>query len=161
MKSFLELKRTLKEAAQGKLPDPPPMIVLKRRGIRIFPNGLKVALYHNDLLNLDVSVPYTPKQVSINKAGTIPFAAVREEVIYEDTRIVKRLENIVKNGSPGSVVFDNGASVMVQPNVASRILKLQSHKDLKPSYKKKLSDYINTSPKEFKKVVDFTTANEQ
>jgi hypothetical protein len=137
------------------------VVLLQRKAIRLYPNGQRIALYHNDRLNLDVSVPYSPGNVKINKAQNVPFAAVREEVIYEaGTRIIKRLENIVKNSAPGSVVFDNGASVMVQPNVAARILKLHGHKQLKPAYKKKLSDLINTSPKDFKSVVDFTTANE-
>lgn len=44
--------------AEGAQMDPPMILVLKRRGIRIFPDGKRVALYKNDKLNLSFSVPY-------------------------------------------------------------------------------------------------------
>ena len=37
---------------------PAPMLVLRRRGIRIFPDGKHVALYTNDKYNLTFTVPY-------------------------------------------------------------------------------------------------------
>jgi hypothetical protein len=37
---------------------PAPMLVLRRRGIRIFPDGKHVALYTNDKYNLVFTVPY-------------------------------------------------------------------------------------------------------
>jgi hypothetical protein len=38
--------------------DLPPAILLKRKGIRIFPDGKKVAVYTNTKLNLDIAIPY-------------------------------------------------------------------------------------------------------
>jgi hypothetical protein len=37
---------------------PAPMLVLRRRGIRIFPDGRRIALYTNDKYNLIFTVPY-------------------------------------------------------------------------------------------------------
>jgi len=37
---------------------PSPMLVLRRRGIRVFPDGRKVALYTNDKYGLVITVPY-------------------------------------------------------------------------------------------------------
>lgn len=37
---------------------PAPMLVLRRRGIRIFPDGKHVALYTNDKYNLIFTIPY-------------------------------------------------------------------------------------------------------
>lgn len=37
---------------------PAAMLVLKRRGVRFFPDGRKVALYTNDKYNLVITVPY-------------------------------------------------------------------------------------------------------
>lgn len=37
---------------------PAPMLVLRRRGIRIFPDGKHVALYVNDKYNLVFTIPY-------------------------------------------------------------------------------------------------------
>ena len=38
--------------------DPPQMLVLKRMGIRIFPDGRRVALYVDPKLGLTFSIPY-------------------------------------------------------------------------------------------------------
>lgn len=38
--------------------NPPVMIVLQRKGIRIFPDGKKVAMYHNKQLGLVITIPY-------------------------------------------------------------------------------------------------------
>lgn len=46
------------ELNERKNDDPPPVIVLKRKGIRIFPDGKKVAVYVNTELNLDIAIPY-------------------------------------------------------------------------------------------------------
>ena len=39
--------------------DPPMMLILKRQGIRIFPDGKRVALYKNEKLGLSFTVPYS------------------------------------------------------------------------------------------------------
>jgi hypothetical protein len=42
--------------------DPPPALLLKRTGIRIFPDGRRVAVYTNSKLGLVFSVPYDAYQ---------------------------------------------------------------------------------------------------
>jgi hypothetical protein len=37
---------------------PSPMLVLRRQGLRVFPDGRKVALYTNDKYNLVFTVPF-------------------------------------------------------------------------------------------------------
>lgn len=56
---FRELRAKLNE--DKRLSDesiPAPMLVLRRKGIRIFPDGRHVALYTNDKYNLVFTVPY-------------------------------------------------------------------------------------------------------
>lgn len=56
---FRELRSKLNEDRE--LRDetiPAPMLVLRRRGIRIFPDGKHVALYTNDKYNLTFTIPY-------------------------------------------------------------------------------------------------------
>lgn len=48
----------LEEASRVSESDPPFVLVLKRKSIRMFPSGLKVALYHSEKLNKFFSVPY-------------------------------------------------------------------------------------------------------
>lgn len=56
---FRELRKKLNEATSiGNETIPAPMLVLRRRGIRIFPDGKHVALYTNDKYNLIFTIPY-------------------------------------------------------------------------------------------------------
>jgi hypothetical protein len=55
---FLQLRQTINEAPITKEVIPNMILVLKRRGIRIFPDGRKVALYVNDKYNLVFTVPF-------------------------------------------------------------------------------------------------------
>ena len=43
--------------------DPPMMLVLKRKGVRIFPDGQRVALYVHEKLGITFSVPYKQGQM--------------------------------------------------------------------------------------------------
>ena len=149
MKTLSEIKGTLKKV-KSKLPDPPMVVLLKRKAIRNFPNGQRVALYHNDLLNLDVSVPYFPHEFGSEKLG---FGKV-----HEDQTIWKKLGSIAK-GKPGDVKFPNGAVMKnVQPATAASITKLR---DMINTYNKhRLAAKVNASPADFNDVVKFIRANE-
>ena len=56
-KNFLE-NTELVEAKAGDDFDPPFVLMLKRRAIRMYPDGTRVALYYNRQLNKYFSVPY-------------------------------------------------------------------------------------------------------
>lgn len=58
--------RELREKIEGTEMSPAPMLVLRRRGIRIFPDGRKVALYTNDKYNLVFTIPYGGSQEEIS-----------------------------------------------------------------------------------------------
>ena len=38
--------------------DPPYVVVLKRKNIRLYPNGVKIALYYSEKLDKYFTVPY-------------------------------------------------------------------------------------------------------
>jgi hypothetical protein len=44
--------------------DPPAVLIMKRKSIRLFPNGQRVALYYVDKINKYVTVPYSSMQWS-------------------------------------------------------------------------------------------------
>lgn len=44
----------------------PAMLILKRRGIRVYPDGQRVALYHNDRFNMIFPVPFGPSRLNIS-----------------------------------------------------------------------------------------------
>ena len=49
---------------------PAPILMLRRKGIRIFPDGRHVALYTNDKYNLVFTVPYGSSVVDRGQADT-------------------------------------------------------------------------------------------
>ena len=62
--------------AHDKQMDPPNILIMKRKSIRQFPNGQRVALYYVDKVNKYVTVPYTAMQWS----SSGPTAAPTEEL---------------------------------------------------------------------------------
>ena len=155
MKKFTEIRGTLKEAKQGKLPDPPPTILMRRKAVRVFPNGQRIALYHNDRLNLDVSVPYFPGQLDHRE---ISMATVKEEVQQLDETIIKKLQAISKSGVNDDVKFADGTKVKVQPSDATKILKLYGTVNF--TNRVNLTRFVSTDPKKFKSVMDFISQNQ-
>lgn len=148
MKKFSEIRGTPVKY-KSKLPDPPMVVLLKRKAIRTFPDGQRVALYHNDQLNLDVSVPYFPERIS----SQLAYGSLRESAT-----IWKKLGSIAK-GKPSDVVFPNGQVVKnVQPSVAASISRLRSLINI--YNRQKLADKINRSPSDFNDVVKFVKAHE-
>jgi hypothetical protein len=51
--------------------DPPFILILKRKAIRLYPNGMKVAVYHNDRLNKDFAIPFTQDDAGMIQAEQI------------------------------------------------------------------------------------------
>jgi hypothetical protein len=51
--------------------DPPFILILKRKAIRLYPNGMKVAVYRNDRLNKDFAIPFTQNDAGMIQAEQI------------------------------------------------------------------------------------------
>jgi transcription antitermination factor NusG len=51
--------------------DPPFILILKRKAIRLYPNGMKVAVYHNDRLDKDFAIPFTQDDAGMIQAEQI------------------------------------------------------------------------------------------
>lgn len=64
MKSFSEFVGKRIDEAQSSPHDPPAVLIMRRKAIRLFPNGQKVALYQVDKLNKYVTLPYNDMQWS-------------------------------------------------------------------------------------------------
>jgi hypothetical protein len=86
MKTLQEIKNTgedldnILEFKDKSLTDPPMILLLKRKAIRLFPSGAKVALYHSDKLGIDVSIPYVQnKEKDKEVAGLTAEETLTEE----------------------------------------------------------------------------------
>lgn len=123
--------------------DPPAVLLMRRKAIRLFPNGERVALYYVDKINKYVTVPYLPAANWTNN--------VREENLEEN--VIHHLKNIVDNHTAKSIKFKDGKSMKVDVQTAHAVLKV--HSALNDENKKKVADMAHKSKEHFGKVVDF------
>ena len=122
--------------------DPPFVLVLRRKAIRMYPNKTKIALYHAPKIDRYFSVPYGPNIES-------PLQA--EEVIEE--AVMDQLHKIVNDKQSSSVKFGNGKTRKIDHFTASAIVQL--HKAVNDENKKKLADMVHKSPEHLAKAADF------
>lgn len=131
--------------------DPPQVIVLKRKGIRIFPDGKRVALYVNEKLNLNFTIPYGP-------TGMENPTAMQEEVAPKAKTLplgnnLEHIKKILNTGTEMQLPFKNGSSVSVDRGTAHLIHTL--HGSLNDKNKKLLDRMINKSSGHFDTVLKF------
>lgn len=133
----------VEEESKVKRGDPPVMLLLKRKAIRIYPDQTKVALYYNSKLNKHFTVPY---------GDGIDSSIQAEEVELEEA-VMDTLHKIVAGKQAQSVKFANGQTRKVDHYTASAIT--QVHKAVNDDNKKKLADMVHKSPAHFEKVASF------
>jgi hypothetical protein len=80
--------------------DPPMMLVLKRKGVRLFPDGQRVAIYTNERLGMTFSVPYK----TANIPGVAPMVTAEEvESVEESVATAQKVmdrANVVAKTNP-------------------------------------------------------------
>jgi len=124
--------------------DPPFVLVLNRKAIRLYPNDIKVAIYYNKKLDKYFSVPY-------GSGVGAPVQAEETEQVEE--AVMDQLHKIVANKQAQSVKFADGSSRKVDHYTASAIT--QVHKALNDENKKKFADMVHKSPAHLAKASDF------
>lgn len=134
----------LNEQRSKRMKDPPFVLMLKRKAIRLYPNNTKIALYYNQKLDRHFSVPYGPR---------IDAPLQAEETEYFEESVMDQLHKIVKNKQANTVKFANGQTRKVDHYTASAIT--QVHKSVNDDNKKKLADMVHKSPAHLSKVSEF------
>lgn len=130
--------------AQKDGPTPPYVLLLKRKAIRLYPDGTKIALYYNKQINKFFSVPYdTP----------IETASIQAENTEITEEVMNTLHKIVNNKSAQSVKFASGHTRKVDHYTASALT--QVHNALNDDNKKKFAAMVHKSPEHFMKASDF------
>jgi hypothetical protein len=133
--------------------DPPFVLVLKRKAIRMYPDGTRVALYWNDTLKKYFSVPYEDKK-GVNGIIQTEETEKKEEMPKE---IMAQLQYIKDLGEKGKVSHADGTSSHIDAATAHSILKV--HGALNDDNKKKIATLANNSKDHFGKVVAFAQKN--
>jgi len=128
----------------------PQMLVLRRTGIRIFPDGRRVALYVNDKHNLVFSVPY-----SRNLGAEMPMVQAEEVEHIEEN--IEHIKDIVKTNQAKKLKFLDGTSMTVDAQTAKAIHLV--HDELNDENKAKVAKMLSHSKGHFMKVADFANKN--
>ena len=87
---------------------PPPVLIMRRKSVRQFPNGQMVALYYVDKINKYVTVPYTDAQ----------WSSAKEETTLDV------LNSIVESGQYREIVHKNGNTTNINVVQAQKILEV-------------------------------------
>ena len=149
------LNESKKKSKGKRTQDPPPVLMLRRTGVRVFPNGERVALYHNAKLGLNFSVPYTDS--GYNNPVTANEGVLQEELLGEDATVIQRMAIIAKKREMGEVVFDNGVKTKIDVTTAESVLRLLG--ELTPSNRERVTALVNGSLSGLSKVRDFAFKN--
>jgi hypothetical protein len=127
--------------------DPPNVLLLKRKAIRMYPNSTRIALYYNDRLNKYFSIPYSTEE-------NISAPIQAEEVeLDESVHGVEQLRKIVDSKQHGVVKHRDGSASKIDHHTASAILAV--HDKLNDDNKKKINNMVSASKYHIQKVANF------
>lgn len=133
----------VEEAVKDDSNDPPFVLLLKRKAIRLYPDKTKIALYYNKQLNKYFSVPFNTEIGS--------YIQAEEKQI--DEAVMDQLHKIVSDKQSQSVKFGNGQTRKVDHYTASALT--QVHKALNDENKKKFADMVARSSHHMQKAAEF------
>jgi hypothetical protein len=119
--------------------DPPFVLVLKRKAIRLYPDGTKIALYHNDRLDKDFAVPYSTSSQPVIQAEAVDAMG--------------QLQKIKDSHSHGTVNHKDGSASKVDVQTAHAVLMV--HKNLNDENKTKFADMVARSSHHMQKAANF------
>lgn len=127
-----------------KMPDPPMVLIMRRKNVREFPGGKRVALYYIDKLHKYITIPYLPTQWNA-------------AVTHEETNIIDKLQTISEEQEPTQITFDDGSNINVKPKMANAMLEL--YNKLNIQNRLKFVESIKSSSNDFKEILDFALKN--
>lgn len=123
--------------SQAKELDPPAVLIMRRKSVRQFPNGQRVALYYVDKINKYVTVPYEDMQWSAN-----------EETVLD------KIKQVNESKQKTVVEHLDGSVSEVTPQIANRIMDL--YKKINETNKAKMADMLEASSKHFQIIAKFS-----
>lgn len=119
---------------------PPQVLVLRRTGIRVFPDGMRVAMYSNERLKVKFTVPYSSSGIT----DSLPNVTAEEVVLENIEQLAEVKEGEVKKMKVGDEAMD------IEHQTAMDVLRL--HSKLNDENKKLMQKHIK-DPEQFKKIV--------
>ena len=129
--------------------EPPFVLVLKRKAIRVYPDGTKIALYYNDRLKRIFTVPYDTLD-----NNTIQAQQEEVEQVEEAVDAIGQLQKIKDTHQHGTVNHKDGSASKVDAQTAHAVLTV--HKSLNDINKKKFADMVARSSHHMQKAAEFS-----
>ena len=129
--------------------EPPFVLVLKRKAIRVYPDGTKIALYYNDKLKRIFTVPYDTLD-----NNTIQAQQEEVEQVEEAVDAIGQLQKIKDTHQHGTVNHKDGSASKVDAQTAHAVLTV--HKSLNDINKKKFADMVARSSHHMQKAAEFS-----
>jgi hypothetical protein len=131
-------KDKLKEAATDNMfPDPPVVLVIRRKAVRLYPDGTRIALYWSDKLRKYFSVPYGP-------AFNSPIQA---------ENFIEQLKVIQEEKEEQTVELSDGNLVELTTPMVGHIL--YAYSKLTEQNKEKFVEKLTETKESFKKTYEF------
>ena len=126
------------KSSQTRELDPPAVLIMRRKSVRQFPNGQRVALYYVDKINKYVTVPYEDMQ----------WSSATEETIFD------KVKQVNESKKPMVVEHLDGSVTEVTPQMAKQMIEL--HKKINEANKAKMLDMLEASAKHFQTIAKFS-----
>jgi len=153
MKSFISFNEdniATKQAANNLIEenkneqaDPPNILIMRRKSIRMFPNNQRVSLYYVDKINKYVTVPYTSMQWS--------------ESVNQEENLVDYLHYVLENQEVGFINFKDQDFVEINKKTSQLLLSLLD--ELSEENKDKVIDKLCENKTNFGEVLNFANKN--
>jgi len=134
------VREELEEATNTPLvPMPPIIMVIKRKAVRLYPDGTRIALYYNDKMKRYFSVPFGTPEADIS--------GVQAESFIDELRAMSNLTEET------TLELQDGSQVELDVLMANRIV--YAYDGLEEDNKQKFVDLLTSSEESFDKAYEF------
>ena len=121
------------------VPVPPIILVIKRKAVRLYPDGTRIALYYNDKMKRYFSVPYGTPAADV--------AGIQAEKFIDELRATVNLTEST------TLELQDGSQVELDTLMVNRIV--YAYDGLEEENKEKFIDLLTSSEESFDKAYEF------
>ena len=121
------------------VPMPPIIMVIKRKAVRLYPDGTRIALYYNDKMKRYFSVPFGTPEADLS--------AVQAESFIDELRATVNLTEET------TLELQDGSQVKLDILMVNRIV--YAYDGLEEDNKQKFVDLLTSSEESFDKAYEF------
>ena len=176
---FTQARKVVREDINEDTSNPPFVLLLKRKAIRLYPDGTKIALYYNDRIKRVFSIPYNTDATPVIQAEETDAAKTLETpgtnytkkkfangddedrkindkatAVSEAVDAIGQLQKIKDTHQHGTVNHKDGSASKIDVQTAHAVLTV--HKSLNDENKKKFADMVARSSHHMQKAADFS-----